>query len=602
MKELKERCDMNQADCWDLSYVIQDDKEYAQLIHTVKNENKNILSLKGHILDHVKNLKLFLKSCENETRALERLLIYNHLSCDENKSNNQKKAKELEIENLYYQIQESESFISSELMEHDLNDVLKLLKEDESLKIYERYFRLIYKDKDRILSEQEERIIALAHNAFGTPSDAFDALDTADAFFDSFEVKGKTFLLNHYNYRELLENPDREVRRKAWEHYYHFYELHKNTYASLLTGNYKELEFVRTIRKYPSALEMALDSINVSQTVYDNLIQSVNRFMDLNVKFQKMKAELLHLQDYHLYDTYVPVVEKPKESYSKEEAIELIHEALKPLGEDYWNHFETILHQHTIDYYPNVGKQTGAYQTGCYDSPSYVLLNFDGSFDSVSTFAHEMGHAVHSMYAKENNPFIYSDYELFLAEIASTVNETLLSMYVMDHAKEKKEKIYYLCEFLDKVKATIYRQTMFSEFERILSEKMQKKESLTEEIMSDIYYQLNEEYFKDSVIIDPSVRYEWMYISHFYRPFYVYQYATGLISALSIVSDIIAHKENAKENYIDFLKTGSRKDVLDILKDVNVDLNTFDPFEKAFHFIEQKVSELELLKEGEENE
>ena len=253
-----------------------------------------------------------------------------------------------------------------------------------------------------------------------------------------------------------------------------------------------------------------------------------------------------------------------------------------------------------MDIYPNECKQTGAYQWGCFDSPSYVLLNFNGTYDSVSTLAHELGHAVHSMYSKENNPYIYHGYEIFLAEIASTVNETLLSFYLLEHASSSKEKMFYLCEFLDKVKATIYRQTMFAEFESIISEKCQNKESLTEDLISSVYYQLNEDYFKDSVIIDPEIRYEWMRISHFYTPFYVYQYATGLISAICIVSDIKANKEGFVEKYLEFLKSGSNKDVLDILKIVDIDLTTDEPFEKAFSFIAGCLEQLKkLVEEGE---
>jgi len=600
MKKLKTRQEQKTADCWDLDQIVKED-EYLDLIKLVKEKNKEIVAMKGHILDNVDTLEKYLKLNEEESRVLERLYIYTRLKYDIDTTNGESKRKMLEIRNINNEIEETESFITSELMEKDFSYVKKLLEEKESLKEYMLYFQRVYKDKERILSEREEAIITQAKSAFGTPEDAFNALDNTDVNFGKISIsKGKKVEVTHYNYGEFLEHENQEVRKQAFSAVLTYYKNHKNTLAALLKGNEEELEFIRKIRKYESALEMALDSINVSKDVYENLIESVHKYMDMNVEFQKLKAKMLGNKEYHLYDTYVPIVMPPKQNYKVKEAINIINKALEPLGTDYLKHFNDIIKNGTVDYYPNVGKVSGAYQWGCFDSPSYVLLNFNGTMDSVSTLAHEMGHAVHSMYSKENNSFIYADYEIFLAEIASTVNETLLSFYMLEHAEEKEEKIYYLCEFLDKVKATIYRQTMFSEFEKILSEKCQNKESLTDECITDVYYKLNEEYFKDSVIVDSDIRYECYRISHFYRPFYVYQYATGLISALSIVSDILNKKDGFKEKYINFLKSGSSKDVLDILKSVDVDLTKMETYDKVFQLINNKLNELKtLLKEGE---
>ncbi len=596
MEKLKERKELDPKDCWDLTKVIQDEKEYQKLIQEAKECNLKIVHMKGHILNNASSLQEYLELSEKESRILGRLQVYTKFLFDEDQRNNESKAKLLEISSLINELSEQESFIVSEFMEKDLSDVLKFLEEKEELKKYRLYFERLYKDKKRILSEKEEAIIAKATSAFGTPEEAFEALDTADASFGKIQLSArKKVELTQYNYSVLLSHEKQQVRKDTFQTFYRFYENHKHTFASCLKGNYQELEFLRKIRSYSSALEMALDSISVTPNVYQNLIASVNQYMDLNVEYQKIKHQLLNVKEYHLYDTYVPVVKKPKEKYTKEEAHDLIVQALQPLGEDYLAHFEAILQGHTVDFYSNVGKYTGAYHWGCYDSPSYVLLNFDGTFDEVSTFAHEMGHAVHSMYSKENNPYLYSSYEIFLAEIASTVNETFLCFYQLDHAKKKNEKIYYLCEFLDRVKATIYRQTMFAEFERIMSEKMQKKESLTEEVFSEVYYQLNQQYFKDSVIIDPEIRYEWMRIPHFYTPFYVYQYATGLISALCIVKNILSGEKDAREKYLRFLKGGDSKDVLDLLKDVGVDLTTKKPFEQAFSLIQERLDELKKL-------
>lgn len=599
MEKLKKRKELDRCDCWDLEKIIRNDAEYENLKKIAKEKCEELEKMKGKILLDEKTLAKFMQIDEDLSRTCDKLLVYTKFLYDEDTTIDESRKKMLEVESLLQHISEKESFVMPELMQKDLDDVLSLLDKDDSLKKYTRYFKEIYKDKERILSEKEEALLSKVSTIFGNSEDSFDALDVSDALFEPIVIDGKEVPLTHYNYIELLEHEDQEVRKNAFLNYHKFYKEHKNTFASFLKGNYQELEFTRSIRNYPSSLEMALDGIHVKKEVYENLIESVHKYMDLNVNFQKLKAKMLGNKEYHLYDTYVSVIKTPKKKFTKEEAIALVIDALEPMNDDYITHFKSILESKTVDFYPNVGKHNGAYQWGCFDTDSYVLLNFNGTLDSVSTLAHEMGHAVHSMYSKENNEYVYYGYEIFLAEIASTVNEMLLSDYCLKMATTKEEKIYYLCEFLDKVKGTIYRQTMFSEFEQLMSEKCFNKESLTEKLFSDTYYELNKQYFKDSVIIDDDIRYEEYRVSHFYRPFYVYQYATGLICAIKIVRDIL-NGINV-EKYIEFLKSGSSKNVLDILKIVDIDLTTKEPFESAFSFIESRLKELEQLVSEVEN-
>ena len=602
MEKLLKRSEQKPEDCWDLTILIKNAEEYQKKIEEVKAIHKELVEMKGHILESKDTLRKFLELSEKEERLTEVLYIYVYLKYDEDTSNNKALSQKQDIIQLMNTFSDDESFVMSELMKKNYEDVLPWLKED--LEEYQTYFQRLYRKKKRILSEKEEKIITKAMNAFGTPDDTFDSLDTADALFEDVLLDdGSTRALTHYNWADFLENPSQNVRRRAFKNYYKFYEQHKNTFAALLKGNYQELEFLRDIRSFDSALEMALDNSYISKDVYEKLILNVHKYMDLNVTYQKLKAKFLNNQEYHLYDTYVPIIELDQKKYSKEDAIKIVTKALSPLDEDYLKHFWSILDNHAVDFYPNQYKQTGAYHYGCYDSLNYVLLNYTGTYDSVSTLAHELGHAVHSLYSKENNIYEYASYDIFLAEIASTVNETLLSFYFLNSAKTKKEKIFYLCEFLDKVKATIFLQTMFAEFESIMSKKCQNKEALTEKVFSDEYYKLNQEYFRDSVIVDPEIRYEWMRIPHFYTPFYVYKYATGLISAICIVSDIMDHKEGFVQKYLTFLKSGCRKEVLEILEGVDIDLTTDAPYEKAFSFIAKCVNELEeLMKEGETDE
>ena len=599
LTKLKKRNEQNQEDCWDLTKLIADEAKLKQVVAEAQAESSKILALKGHILDNKETLTKFLDASEKENRLLEQTCVYTHLKYDEDTSNTKNLAMKQEIENVLQQISNQESFVLSELMAKDFAEVEKLLTGD--LAKYHLYFARLYRQQKRILSEQEEKIITKALNTFGTPDDTFISLNTTDAkFADVLLADGTKKELTHHNWSLFLEEKDQDDRRRAFQNYYAFYKEHKNTYAALLKGNYQELEFLRDIRKYDSALSMALVEANISPKVYENLIAKVHKYIDVNVEYQKIKAKVLNNKEYHLYDTYVPISKMPAKAFSKDEGIAIVKEALKPLGEDYLAHFNAVLQSQAVDFYPNLYKRSGAYHYGCYDSLNYVLLNYKGNYDSVSTLAHELGHAVHSFYSKENNPYIYADYDIFLAEIASTVNETLLSFYFLNQAETREEKIFYLCEFLDKVKATIYRQTMFAEFESIMSKKCQAKEALTEEVFSNTYYELNKKYFKDSVIIDPEIRYEWMRIPHFYKPFYVYKYATGLISAICIVKDIMDQKDGFVDKYLTFLKSGSNQDVLDILKIVNIDLTTNEPYEKAFTFINECLEKLK--KEVKQNE
>ena len=430
MATLKKRNEQNKEDCWDLTKLIADETKLKQIVTEAQAESSKILALKGHILDNKETLTKFLEANEKENRLLEQAYIYTYLKYDEDTSNTKNLAMKQEIENILQQISNQESFVLSELMAKDFAEVEKLLTGD--LAKYHLYFARLYRQQKRILSEQEEKIITKALNAFGTPDDTFTSLDTADAkFADVLLADGTKKELTHYNWSLFLEEKDQDDRRRAFQNYYAFYKEHKNTYAALLKGNYQELEFLRDIRNYDSALSMALDKGNISPKVYENLIANVHKYMDSNVAYQKIKAKVLNNKEYHLYDTYVPISKMPAKVFSKEEGIAIVKEALKPLGEDYLAHFNKILHSQAVDFYPNLYKHSGAYHYGCYDSLNYVLLNYTGNYDSVSTLAHELGHAVHSFYSKENNPYIYADYDIFLAEIASTINETLLSFYFL---------------------------------------------------------------------------------------------------------------------------------------------------------------------------
>jgi len=594
MENLKSRSEIENRYKWNLTYLVKDDKEFNLLINKCNELIKEITNMKGSILNNKDTLSNYLKVSEELDDKLNRLYIYaynNHASdtADESYLSNLDK-----IERLAEEASLSESYVVSEFMKSDEKYTLNLLKEANIYDEYSYHIKELYKDKDRILSEEEEKIISLANNTFGSGESAFSALDNTDIKFDNVLVDGKEVELTPFNYSLFLENKDQSVRCDAFTKMYKFYKEHNNTITNLLKGRFQELNFNRKVRKYNSLLDMELHSINVSPKVYEMLISKVNQYMDLNVEFQKIKANLLGLKEYHLYDTYVPIINNDKK-YSLDEAIDNVKNALSILGEDYMNHFNRLYEEGTIDFLPNKNKRSGAYEISSYRNTPYVLLNYDGTYNDVSTIAHECGHAVHSMYSDEDNTYVNHSYDIFLAEIASTTNEMLLSIYNINNAKTKEDKLYFLVDFLNLCKATIYRQTMFSEFEEELARRVENNEAVTPKILNDYYYDLNKKYFKDSVVIDEDIKYEWSHIPHFYSPFYVYKYATGLITAICFANRLLKDN-NYKEIYINsFLKAGSRKDVLDILKDAGIDLTSEESFDEAFSFISERLNELKSI-------
>ena len=595
MESLKNRNEIDIKDKWDLTKMFSSYEEVNDKVKELENYYQELLKMKGHILDNKDTLKKYLEIDEKFSRLVEKVYVYCYLKSDEDTANTINKGNLEKIESTIDEWSDELSFAMPELMEKDFDYVWNLIKDDNDLKEYKTFFKRIYHLKNRIKSKEEEKIISLASSAFGG-SDTFTSLDTTDALFGKITIDNKKVELTQYNYPVLMINDNQKVRKNTFNTFYKFYKNHKNTFASMLKNNYQELEFYRKIRGYDSALKMKLDKSFIDESVYHELIEAIHKYNYINQDFQKLKAHELHLDNnYHLYDTYISLKNENEKKYTFKEAKELVIKALSALGKDYIASFNSIFDSQSVDIYPNKGKHTGAYHYGVYDSDNYVLLNFNGEFGDVSTLAHELGHAVHSKYSKESNSYIYADYDIFIAEIASTVNETLLSMYMLDNASTKEEKIYYLTEFLNKVKATIYRQTMFSEFEEIMSKRIQEHTSMTEKDITDIYYNLNKEYFKDSVIIDDDIRYECLRIPHFYTPFYVYKYATGMISAIAIVNSILNKKEGFPEKYIDFLRSGSRINPLDILKIVDIDLSSSKTYDEVFKFIEDKYLELKEL-------
>jgi len=580
---------------WNLSKMYESMSDVEKDIEKVNLLTPKILEYKSHIMDSADTLYEFLKLTEEQDRLIEKLFVYSKMNFDVDTKNNKNKSLKMKIEKLSESLSEQYSFIEPEMMQSDYETALNYIKENEKLNEYKFYLESIYRFKPHALSMEQEEVFVKALNAFGNCSEAFNNLNNADIDLGTIkDEQGSEVELTSSNYGIYMKSKDRSVRESAFNAMYNYYKARKNTLASTLVGEIKETSFVTNVKKYTSTLEMSLFGDNIDISVYKNLIETIHKNLDLMYDYMGVRKELLNLDEMHMYDIYVDLVKSDQDKIPFEEGKKILFEALKPLGDEYLNDLKRAFEEKWIDIYPSTGKRSGAYSWGCYDSYPYLLLNYNDTVDAVSTMGHELGHSMHSYYSKNQN-YVDSNYPIFLAEIASTVNEVLINDYMYKNAKTKEEKIFYLTDFLDSVRTTIYRQTMFAEFEMIIHDKEQKGIPLTEEEISNTYYELNKLYYGNNVVSDDLIRYEWSRIPHFYTPFYVYKYATGLSSALSIASRILDGDTKTRNNYLEFLSSGGNNYPLEILKKVGVDMNQPKPIEEALSMFEEKLNELKEL-------
>ena len=595
MEKLKDRSAINDKYKWDLWALIKDEQELENKINEVLRLLEKVISYKGKIMESSDNLYCFYQEYEKFSRLLGQIAVYTHLNYDQDTTNNDAKKLQLKIDKLYENINEQTAFINSEILSVSFDKVEKFINSDDRLKPYYFDLKQMFKYKEHTLSEKEEAVIAKASNALGYCSDVFDAIDNTDVDLGMVSIDGKETQLTQSNYSIIIRSDLRNVRKDAFLKMHDYYKKHIHTISANYLGNIKEEFFFSKVRNFKNPLERSLYDDDISVDVYTNLIQTIHNNLDKVYRYYELKRQFLNVNELHMYDVYAGLNEKEADKISFDEGKEISFNALKPLGDEYLNDLKKAFIEKWVDIYPNKGKKSGAYSSGCYDSYPYVLLNYENNVNSVSTLVHELGHSMHSYYTNANQPYLYSGYSIFLAEIASTVNEMLLNDYLYKNAQTDEEKIKYLIEFLEVFRATIYRQTMFAEFEMQVFDKYEKGISLTKDELCETYYELNKLYFGSDVIIDDSIKYEWARIPHFYTPFYVYKYATGLSAALSIVTDILEGKENARENYLTFLKSGSSDYPLEILKRAGVDMTKSEPIERACNMFEQKVNELEKI-------
>lgn len=567
---------------WDLSVIYSSIEEFDKDYSLAKEKINEIKEYENCMNNSSSNFYNAIKLSFDIERVIDKLSVYTSLSFDLDTSDNNMQELSEKVSNLRNDYSKYSYFIVPSILKLDESTIEKYLEEESSLKNYEISIRKIYRYKDHTLSDSEEKLLSSIGKIIGNCYDTYELFKDCDMSFDIIkDEEGNDVELTNSSYSLYVESENRDVRKNAFETLYKEYKKYANTYASLLATNMKELSTLAKIEKYNSAIEMSLFRDDVNIDVYNNLIDSVHNNINYVYDYYKLKKELLNLNELHLYDVYVPIVCDYNKKYGYEEGKSIILDVLKVFGDEYINKVKEFLDSRMIDVYPTKNKRTGGYSGGSYDTLPYILLNYQDKYNDMSTLIHEMGHSMHSYYSRTYNDYQNSDYRIFVAEVASTVNELLLSHYMINNSSSKEEKLFILNNLMELYRATIYRQTMFAEFEKIISEKIDNGEALTAENLSNIYYDLNKFYFGDNVVVDNEIRYEWERIPHFYYDFYVYKYATGLSAATMIVNNILNGKDGAVEGYIDFLKCGSRLNPIDSLKLAGVDLTKKEVVEKA---------------------
>ena len=596
MEKQKERKDINLEDTWDLTLIFKSDEDFYNELKNVESNLSEITKYQGHILDNSNNLLSFLKQSDNDERKLYKLYYYAHLKLDQDTANTTYQEMEGKITNLIQKYSVLTSFVMPELMQGDYNQVLEYIKENKELEIYRFNLECIYRYQTHSLNHDEELLLSHLSKSLDTAEKTFESLTDADITFPDIIIDGKNLELTESNYSNYMDDPNREVRKQAFNNLLGTYGNYKNTLASTISGNVELLTSMAKIKKFDSSLEASLYPDNIDKSVYNNLIDTINKHMDVLYKYYDLKKECLGVDELHLYDIYRTMVSDYNKEYTFDEAKDIVIDALSVLGDDYISNLKKAFSERWIDKYNNKGKRGGAYSSGFYDTKPYVLLNFEGKYNDVTTLAHELGHSMHTYYSCSNQPYNLSSYNIFVAEVASTVNELILVRYLLKKSTEKQEKLFLLNKLMELYKATIYRQVMFAEFERDMHHDLESGEILTNEYLSSKYLDIVKKYFGDGVVIDENIKNEWMRIPHFYYNFYVYKYAIGLSCATKIVNDIESGKI---DDYLNFLKTGGSMYPSEELKVANVDINDPELYIEAINAFNSYIEEYKNVMKGE---
>ena len=590
----KLRSEIKEEDTWDLTYIFKDEKVFNEVYEEAKEEIKEVSNYRGKLLKSSDSLLSFLKFSDQIERKLYKLYYYAHLNLDVDTTNTKSQTKEGKVSKLMQDYGVLSSYVLPELLKGDYDIVKKYIKENQELSKYAFNLEEIYRYQNHSLTEECEKMLSTISKSF-VADEVFEALTDADILFPNININGEEVELTESNYNTFIRSNDRIIRSEAFSKLLGTYSNYKNTLAKTFSGNVELLISMAKIKKFNSSIEASLYADNISVSVYNKLVDVINENLNVLYKYYSLKKDVLKLEELHLYDVYAPMIGNLDKKYSFTEARKIVTSALSVLGEDYVNNLNKAFDERWIDIYNNKGKRGGAYSSGFYDTKPYLLLNFEGKYEDVTTLAHELGHSMHTYYSCHNQPYNLSSYNIFVAEVASTVNELLLVHYLIQHSNEKEEKLFLLNQLLELYKATIYRQVMFAEFERDMHKFAEDGEILTNEFLSSKYYELVKKYFGKDVYCDELIQNEWMRIPHFYYNFYVYKYAIGLSCATKIVNGILEHKEGAVDDYLNFLKTGGSMYPALELKVAGVDIYDENVYKEAINTFNKYIDEFKKI-------
>lgn len=592
-KALLKRNEIKESDKWKIDAIYKSIEQWNEDFEKLKKQSQEISKYVGK-LNNAEILYNFIEESEEINRLAEKLYVYAHLRNDEDKTNAEFQALTGKIDTYFAELKSAMAFFVPELLKEDENFIEKAISKYNNLEKYRFYLSDIFKLKPHTLTKSEEELLAAASDCLNAPKNIFNMLSNADMKFPKVkDESGEEIELTEGKYSLFIKSKSREVRKGAFEALFNTYKSYKNTFATSFTASISTFNLNARVRKYSSALESALKPNDIPVEVYNSTIDTVNKNLHLLHRYVSLKKKLLNLDEMHIYDLYVPVIEAPKSHIEFDASVKIINEALAPLGKEYLEVFNEGVSAGWIDKYENLGKRNGAYSWGSYDTMPYILLNYNYEYNDVSTFAHEMGHSIHSYYSRKNQPYIYSSYSIFCAEVASTTNEILLISHLIKNEKDENKRFYLINSQLEQIRTTVFRQVMFAEFEKITHEALENGNPLTSEDLCKIWHGLNAKYFGEDIIVDEEIDMEWARIPHFYSDFYVYQYATGYSAANSFASMILKGEPNAKEKYLTFLKSGGSDYPIEILKKAGVDMTTSKPIQDAMDTFENLLSLLE---------
>lgn len=596
VKQLPKREELPENLTWDLTKIFSSDQEFDEKYLELSEKLKKSEKYKGTLDQGASQFLDAIEFVLSVYRQTEIIYVYAHLKNDQDTGNTEYQALYARASSLFSKVSEAVSCFEPEILQLSDERIWQYFKEEPKLEVYRHYIQQIVDNRAHVLSADQESLLAGAGEIFEASSDTFAVLNNADLVFPTIEGEnGEKVQLSHGVYGQLLESTDRSVREAAFKGLYSVYEQFRNTFASTLSTHIKGHNFKAKVRNYSSAREASLSNNHIPESVYDTLVAVVNKHLPLLHRYMELRKRLLEVEKLHMYDLYTPVLGEAPITFTYEEAKEKALEALKPMGEEYMTIVEKAFSERWIDVVENKGKRSGAYSSGSYDTNPYILLNWHDTLDQLFTLVHEMGHSVHSYFTRSNQPYVYGDYSIFLAEIASTTNENILTEYLLETEKAPRVRAYVLNHYLDGFKGTVFRQTQFAEFEHFMHTEDEKGVPLTSEYLSDSYGKLNAKYYGPAVEEDPEIKFEWSRIPHFYYNYYVFQYSTGFSAASALAKRILSQEPDALENYLAYLKAGNSDYPVEVMKKAGVDMTQAAYIEDAMSMFEQRLNELEEL-------